>query len=123
VSAAAGDPVLRLRRRGEFTAAAKGARWHAPTFTLQARRREGGNGHIGVGFTTTRRLGGAVVRNRIRRRLREAARQVLPGTGLAGVDYVLVAKPAALTCPFGQLISDLAAALPAIGRRLGRSPG
>jgi ribonuclease P protein component len=103
--------VVRLRRRREFLAAARGRKAVAAGFVLQACPRPGGDGLAGMGFTVTRKIGGAVVRNRARRRLREAAR-LLPAAMLApGVNYVLVARPAALTCPFPQLRSDLEACL------------
>ena len=58
-----------------------------------------------------RKVGNAVVRNRARRRLREAARQLLPQHGLAGVDYVLVARQAAPDAPWAALLDDLQNAL------------
>ena len=91
--------MVRLQRRREFLAAARGRKAAAAGFVS------------GVGFTVTRKIGGAVVRNRARRRLREAAR-LLPAQLLApGFNYVVVARPAALTCPFPQLRSDLEACL------------
>lgn len=101
--------VVRLRHRREFLAAARGRRTASAGFVLQACPRPSDDGRdvAGMGFTVTRKIGGAVVRNRARRRLREAAR-LLPVAMLApGVNYVLVARPAALTCPFPQLRSDL----------------
>lgn len=69
------------------------------------------SGPAGVGFTATRKLGGAVVRNRARRRLR-AAIDSLPRVVFApGWNYVVVARGAALTCPFSQLRSDLEACI------------
>jgi ribonuclease P protein component len=112
--------ILRLQRRPEFTrAAAHGSRWHAPFFQLQAvpRPEEGAAPVIGVGFTATKRLGGAVERNRAKRRLREASRLVLPSSAEAGCNYVLIAKPAVLTCTFSDLLSELERAFKAIRRK------
>jgi ribonuclease P protein component len=94
-------------------------RWHAPAFQLQvaARPADEAEPAIGVGFTATKRLGGAVVRNRAKRRLREAVRCVLPDEAVAGRNYVLIAKPAALTCAFSELTAELQRALKAIGRK------
>lgn len=114
--------VRRLRRRAEFLAAARGLRWTATPFTLQAKARSPGAGlgdpALGLGFTATRKLGNAVVRNRARRRLKEAARQVLPGAALPGIDYVIVARPAALTCAFTQITSEMVRAFAGIRRKL-----
>lgn len=67
-----------------------------------------------LGITATRKVGNAVARNRARRRLREAARLVLPRNAAPG-DYVLIGRPATLQRPFALLVSDLFEAL----RRLG----
>jgi ribonuclease P protein component len=64
-----------------------------------------------LGFTTTRKLGNAVMRNRIRRRLREAARVVFSAQGKQGHDYVIIARPAALDRPFNELQGDMRFAL------------
>jgi ribonuclease P protein component len=64
-----------------------------------------------IGFTTTRKLGGAVVRNRIRRRLREAARMVFSQLAKPGYDYVIIARPSALTCAFSILQDEMRLAL------------
>ena len=66
---------------------------------------------IRVGFTVSRKVGNAVVRNRVRRRLREAARQVIPGQARADLDYVLVGRQAALARDFAALRQELRAAL------------
>lgn len=121
-----------LKQRREFLATAAGLRWVTPAFVLQAAPRPllAGDGaqEVGLGFTASRRIGKAVARNRARRRLREAARAVLPGPAQPGYNYVIVARPAALTCPFTRLTDDLSTALARITRAGGRktrgaSPG
>jgi ribonuclease P protein component len=66
---------------------------------------------IRFGLTATRKLGNAVIRNRIRRRLRATARAVLGEGGKAGWDYVLIARDAALARDFQLLSRDLESAL------------
>lgn len=104
--------VVRLKRRSEFLlVAATGRRWVAPAFVLQVGRRaahaEPANAEIGLGFTATKRIGNAVARNRAKRRLREAARQLLPSVAASGHDYVLIARTEVLTCAFQTLLDDL----------------
>jgi len=106
--------VIRLKKRADFLAAAKGRRQHMGNFVLQAREREPSPDTADaarVGFTVTKKVGKAVVRNRIRRRLREAVR--LTGAGLfkPGRDYVLAARREALTAPFDDLRGELVRAL------------
>lgn len=96
----------RILKRADFLAAAKAARAHAPLFSLQARDR-GDQGDLRLGLTITKKVGNAVERNRIRRRLRAAARAVLPQAGKDGFDYVVVARRAALTAGFSDLASGL----------------
>jgi ribonuclease P protein component len=104
-------PVIeRLRTRAQFLAVRSGVRAARPTLLVEAKRREEG-GAMGLGLTTTKKIGGAVVRNRARRRLREAARQLLPQHGVPGVDYVLVARQAAPDAPWAALLDDLQNAL------------
>jgi ribonuclease P protein component len=77
---------------------------------VEARRREA-DGAVGLGLTASKKVGGAVERNRARRRLREAARKLLPQLGVSGVDYVLVARQHTPSAPWPALLDDLGSAL------------
>jgi ribonuclease P protein component len=104
-------PVLRnLTKRSEFLFVRHGARAVRSHVLIEARRRAE-DGAVGVGFTATRKLGGAVVRNRARRRLREAARQLLPVYGVPGADYVFVARQQTPEAPWEALLDDVRNAL------------
>src|SRR5580698_7453380 len=101
--------VGRLKRRADFQRAAKGRRARMEAFALQANRRATAPDAHGarVGFTVTKKLGGAAVRNRIRRRLKEALR-LSPGLeARADHDYVLTAQREALGRRFDLLLADL----------------
>jgi ribonuclease P protein component len=74
-----------------------------------------------VGFTASRKIGGAVARNRAKRRLRAAARSIMPGRVLAGVDYVLVARSAVLTCDFSHLEAELRSAMAELAKKRDRA--
>src|SRR5947209_20306540 len=82
---------------------------------------ERNGGLLRVGFTASRRIGGAVERNRAKRRLRAAAEAVLPLYGLPGNHYVLVARRETLIRPFDGLVGDLKSALAAAHARVGVS--
>lgn len=108
--------LSRLKRRGDFQRAARGRRARAEAFSLQANRRAGAPDGLGarVGFTVTRKLGGAVVRNRIRRRLREALRLTPSLETRPDHDYVLMAQRTALGRRFDLLQADLKRAFSAV---------
>jgi ribonuclease P protein component len=114
--------IPHLKRRQEFVRVAReGRSWATPGLVLQVWRPndcetvQGGADAMRLGITVTRKVGKAVARNRIRRRLREAARFVLPRHAAPDGDYVLIGRPATLQRTFTLLVSDLGEAL----RRLG----
>lgn len=110
----------RLRRRADFLAANAGARWSTPGFVLLARRHADA-GLPRVGFTVTKRVGGAVVRNRLKRRLRAMAREALTATGLRGVDYVLIGRAEGLTRPYQTMKDELARGVTRVNSKLERT--
>jgi ribonuclease P protein component len=110
-------PVATLLRRADFLAAARARRQARPGLTVQGRMRGAGEPAVGirVGFTCSKKVGNAVARNRAKRRLRAAARLVLPELGRDGWDYVLIGRPEATAArPFADLCEDLASALRAL---------
>ena len=100
----------RLTQRADYLAAAGGVKAPAAAFVLQVRRRADA-GPPRVGFTASKKVGNAVERNRVRRRLREVVRLRAADGMQPGHDYVLVGRRAALALPFEQLVADLTIAL------------
>jgi ribonuclease P protein component len=111
----------RLRRRAEFLSVAGGVRAAAKTLVLQARARPGKA--VRFGFTVSKKVGNAVERNRVRRRLREMVRLCAAGCVPAGHDYVVVGRRAALEVPFARLEADFKNVLSRIDRGQVGEPG
>jgi len=101
----------RLKKRSDFLAAAKADAAARGAVVVQARNRADGEPLVRYGFTATRKIGGAVVRNRAKRRLREAARALLPLHGRPGHDYVFIARAGTTTRPWPRLLDDVKSAL------------
>jgi ribonuclease P protein component len=102
--------MKRLRQRADFLAAASGIKTTATAFVLQARKRTD-DGPARLGFTVSKKVGNAVERNRVRRRLREIVRQSGANRMRRGHDYVLIGRRAALKVPFARIAQDFEGAL------------
>ena len=117
--------LVTLKRRSQFLRIRKGARWATSAFVLEAKRRVdepvanpalANSDEPRFGFTVTKQVGKAVERNRIRRRLKAAVRDVLMTHATRDFDYVLIARRPALTSAYGTLVADLVTALERIHR-------
>jgi ribonuclease P protein component len=100
----------RLLKRRDFLAAAKAPAVSMPSVVIQSRKRDD-NAPARVGFTCTKKLGNAVMRNRIRRRMKEAARLSMPEVALPAHDYVLIGRISAEKRDFELLRKDIISAL------------
>lgn len=106
--------LLTLKKRSEFLRARGGRRWSSHAFVLEARLRPddaSGPQAARFGFTVSKKIGSAVVRNRVRRRLRALAAALEPSQVRRGYDYVLIARPGAAERPYRDLKADLELAL------------
>ena len=91
-----------------------------PGFVLLVRPRRDQDPAIRLGITVSKKVGGAVVRNRMRRRFRELARAVLPEAGIAGADHVLIGRAGGIERPFAELRAELEKALARLRGKDGR---
>ena len=103
--------IERMTSRPQFLAAAKGVSEARGAVVVQRLDRADGDLTVRVGFTATRKVGGAVVRNRAKRRLRQAARALVPQLGSPGSDYVFVARMGTADRPWVRLLDDVKSAL------------
>jgi ribonuclease P protein component len=117
--------LVTLKTRADFLrVAATRRRTARPGLVLQAAPQPTGGGageRVRVGFTASRKVGNAVVRNRAKRRLRAAAAEVLARDGRPGTDYVLIARAGTGARRFAELVGDLEAALRQVDRRAGET--
>ena len=116
-----------LKRRADFLPVRGGLRWSMPALVVEAKPRSADLRQHGqepegarFGFTVTKKIGKAVVRNRLRRRLKSAVREISE-LARPDFDYVVIARAAAIDRPFADLKSDLTLALTRIHRTGARS--
>ena len=117
--------VITLKKRPEFLAVRGGARASVPSFLMEARPR--GSPSVTLlpprfGFTVTKKLGSAVTRNRIRRRLKAAVAQMAGEGAMVGFDYVVVARATALKRPYAGLLEDVRRAFSLIHKNTAGQP-
>ncbi len=105
-------------RRSEFLKANAGTRVPMPAFILLVRPRGDDALDAGFGITATKKLGGAVIRNRAKRRFRAIVRNHFPGHAVVGADHVLIARADALTQGHAALSADVIKALAKAKRRM-----
>lgn len=103
--------IERLTSRPQFLAAAKGVSEARGAVVVQRLDRQDGVETVRLGFTATRKVGNAVIRNRARRRLREAARALAPLLAVPGSDYVFIARMGTADRPWDRLLDDVKSTL------------
>ena len=108
-----------IRKRADFLAANHGLRCVMPGFVLLVNKDTVPAEEARAGITVTRKIGNAVVRNRMKRRFRDLIRQIVPVQGFAGADHILIGREAGVERDFAVLRDELVAALARI--RTGKS--
>lgn len=100
-----------IKKRPDFLAANRGKRYATPGFVLLVKDRQDENAEIRLGITITKKVGNAVIRNRMRRRFRALAQEILADKGKAGADHIFIGRDSGIERDFGALRSDMVKAL------------
>jgi|GEM_PF-311232 len=100
-----------MSKRADFLAANRGRRAPMPGFVLLVRERADGDPAMRYGITVTKKIGGAVIRNRMKRRFRVLARELLPVLGVPGADHVLIGRSDGIERDVTLLRAELETAL------------
>ena len=100
-----------IKKRSDFLAANRGKRYATPGFVLLVRDRQDDNPAIRLGITITKKVGNAVIRNRMRRRFRALAQEMLADKGKAGADHILIGRDSGIERDFDALRADMIKAL------------
>jgi ribonuclease P protein component len=104
-----------IKKRSDFLAANRGKRYATPGFVLLVKDRQDDDPAIRLGITITKKVGNAVVRNRMRRRFRALAAELLGDKGKAGADHVIIGRDGGIEKDFGELRADFSRALDKLG--------
>lgn len=120
--AAAPVRLATITRRADFLAANRGLRVARPGFVLLVNPCDHAGGMMRFGVTVTKKIGNAVVRNRMKRRFRALAREILPVNGLGGADHVLIGREGGVERDFGLLRQELVQALARAAEGKGDAP-
>lgn len=109
--------MLSLKKRSEFLAVSKtGQKWITPAFIIQVYERAP-SGSFRYGITASRKIGGAVERNRAKRRLRVLIREIFPAVAQPGTDYVFIARSEILKRDFAQMSRELEHGMKRLGKK------
>lgn len=100
-----------IKKRSDFLAANRGKRYATPGFVLLVRDRQDDSTAIRFGITITKKVGNAVIRNRMRRRFRALAQEMLADKGKAGADHILIGRDSGIERDFDALRADMVKAL------------
>ena len=100
-----------IKKRSDFLAANRGKRYATPGFVLLVKDRQDDSAEIRLGITITKKVGNAVVRNRMRRRFRALAQEMLADKGKAGADHILIGRDSGIERDFCELRADMVKAL------------
>ena len=104
-----------IKKRSDFLAANRGKRYATPGFVLLVRDRRDDSPAIRLGITITKKVGNAVIRNRMRRRFRALAQEMLADKGKAGADHILIGRDSGIERDFDALRADMVKALRKLG--------
>ena len=115
--------VVRLTVRPQFLFVRGGLSERRKSLVVQARLRGDEKRHAGEGFTATKKTGNAVIRNRARRRLKAASRELLPRHGVPGADYVFIARMETAGIGWQRLLDDMESALISLAASLKQGSG
>ena len=107
-----------LRRRADFLAANNGSRAPMPSFVLLVRPRGDDDPVMRLGITVTKKIGNAVIRNRMKRRFRALARELFSEAGIAGADHVLIGRAGGIDRDYAELRNELRKALGKVSARV-----